>query len=255
MSSIRKNLKRVEEVFMTTAIQIHSLKNAEDIQAYLESVDSIFRSVAYECASYLKAYQSLITHGDLREWNEFDQLHNDDHIFHIWVGLGWGISKAEKLAVQSSMSNDKKRSLVIDGIGYYHALYKGRQTLKAHTYPEDIEEKDKTYFDVGVGRRLWYHCFGQIEGLKTILQGFQKNRLPSLWRGIGVASAYVGGDEVKTFKQLEIVSGQNVTNFREGQHSALFARIKANSRHEQIEWLEKSLGLSGVNFGIWHNLA
>lgn len=196
-----------------------------DIIPSLEEESPEYRSIAYEGASFEIAMKDLATNNKLHPWKEFKNA-SRIHSFHVDIGLGWAFAKTG-VSPQSYVEsiNDLSGSMVLDGIGYYHSLYKGRSTLKNKTVPPAIEGKNLDLFDQGVGRRLWYMAKGNEQEAIELLHNFAASRHGALFRGIGIACGYVGGCKEHQLKYLKEISASHLGQLQFGITLAGVSRV------------------------------
>ena len=119
--------------------------------------------------------------------------------------------------------------MVFDGMGYYYALFKGRKTIKEQALPPDIGDKEWFGFDQGIGRRCWYMAKGNVQEVSRLIQSFSESRQKNLWRGLGIACGYVGGNSREDLEQISNVAGAYLTELRTGILLAAISRIASNS--------------------------
>src|SRR4030095_9223172 len=123
--------------------------------------------------------------------------------------------------------------MVYDGIGYYHGLFKGRSVIKKKMIPAEIE--DINGFDQGLGRRLWYLKKGNIDHLLELLNDFDEVRRGDLWRGAGIACAYVGGNKTAALQHLSNAAGAYKRQLELGITLAAVSRIASDSITEDVK--------------------
>jgi len=194
-----------------------------------------YRSIAYEGASFEIAMKDLVSGQRLRQWNEFKNA-SQLHSFHVDIGLGWALAKTQ-LSPHSfaESTNDLSGSMILDGVGYYHALYKGRSTLKDKAVPPSIQEESLRLFDQGVGRRLWYVAKGNEQEVIELLHNFPVSRHGALFRGIGIACGYVGGCEEHQLTYLKEISEGNLEQLQFGITLAAISRIISDTATPDID--------------------
>ncbi|MBL0272347.1 MAG: DUF1702 family protein [Chitinophagaceae bacterium] len=95
-------------------------------------------------------------------------------------------------------------------MGYYAGLFKGRRTIKNQLVPDGIGAQELQGFDQGLGRRLWYNARGEVKEVARLIQTFTSTRHPDLWRGIGIACGYVGGNQQENLELLLTASGHTI---------------------------------------------
>jgi hypothetical protein len=84
-------------------------------------------------------------------------------------------------------------------------------------------------YDQGIGRSLWYSSNADINKIRSEVDSFPVSRHTSLWRGIGIAVAYVGGWDEETLKTLLQYAGTNRIQLAYGAALAAKSRMEANT--------------------------
>ena len=234
-SNVSERMDYIQKLFLGVELHIQNKSALNELIAVLETEPPEFRSVAYESASFEIALKDLKTDPHLDRWKEFRQLCAQQHTFHIDIGLGWAFAKMglhPDLYVQAMQPLVKW--MVFDGAGYYFGLFKGRSTLKNKEIPELIEGDSLHGFDQGLGRRLWYMVKGNVNEVIKLVESFPLSRHPDLFRGIGIASGYVGGNKEDDLLFLSLLSGENRQQLQLGIMLAAISRIASDSINEDI---------------------
>jgi hypothetical protein len=229
-------MEYIQKLFLT--VQDYTQKNheLEELISFLDSEPPEFRSVAYESASMAKGLQELSDGKELNNWKIFYQRSASVHTFHMDIGLGWAFAKTEISPTSYLESlNPLMRWMVYDGIGYYYGLFKGRRTVKNQQIPEGIDATELYGFDQGLGRRLWYIAKGEVKEVTDLIQAFLATRQPDLWRGVGIACGYVGGNKQEDLEFLLSASGACRKQLQTGITLAAISRIASNSITADIE--------------------
>ena len=233
---VATKMEYIQQLFLAVHHFIRTEPEVQDLISYLESEPMEFRSIAYESASFGLGLLDFSKGTDLDKWEHFYNQIGKIHRFHFEIGLGWAFAKTKTLPSQNWKSlHPLMRWMVFDGIGYYHALYKGRRTIKNKIIPEEIEEKDRPGYDQGIGRRLWYVAKGDVEKLIQLTKDFPFSRHSNLWRGIGIACGYVGGSEEKKLVALLKASGEFKKNICTGIALAAISRKTSENVTENIK--------------------
>ncbi len=228
-------MEYIQKLFLH--VQEYMQKNPEldELIAFLDSEPPEFRSVAYESASIEIAIAELRNGKKFHNWINFYQRSANEHTFHMDIGLGWAFAKSEisPTPYLESLLRVTIR-MVFDGIGYYYGLFKGRRTVKNQLVPESISGQELHSFDQGLGRRLWYISKGEVNELVQLIQPFPLSRQADLWRGVGIACGYVGGNEKENLERLLICSNQFAKQLCTGVTLAAISRNASNSVSEDI---------------------
>ncbi len=230
------NMDKIREVFEYAQNLVESGDDLKTIIAKLEDTDNEFRSIAYESVSMGIALNDLSKGDSLTSWLEFTNVYAQDHLALVHAGLGWAIAQNGRPALALLEQIDPiMRSRVIDGIGYYNGIFRQRQSIKLLVIPAEYQNKLSGAFDRGIGRSIWYICKGDIENVHRMIQGFPADRHTQLWRGLGVATAFVGGCNEEVLKSLFSASGEHQAQLATGAILATKNRMQANALTKDIE--------------------
>jgi hypothetical protein len=234
--NVSDRMEYIQKLFLDVEQTVEKIGDLNGIFDLLDKEAPEFRSVAYESASMVIGIRDLCNKKMLDSWEEFRQACSKKHTFHIDIGLGWafaktGISPADFLGPMKPVV----KWMVFDGIGYYYGLFKGRNTIKNKIIPEGIEKESLDGFDEGLGRRLWYMAKGDVNALIPVLQDFNEARHSNLWRGVGIACGYVGGNNENDLVYLLHSSGLHKNQFSRGIMLAAISRNSSNSITEDVK--------------------
>ena len=236
-NNVGHQLRRIKDIFQHAQHNATTEEDLDKLIDHLENTDLEFRSIAYEGASMGRALEDL-SRGDttLHRWRSLMMGRGAAHITQIHVGLGWALAK-QGVPVSSYLEglNPLLRYRVLDGYGYFDALFRTRQTIQNQRRPENLEGKFFAAYDQGVGRSLWYSCQGESSKISVIVEKFTPSRHPDLWRGIGIACSYVGGFEITMLDELSVAALKHKVQLALGAALAARARILANSLTEDME--------------------
>ncbi len=230
MKEVLQRIERIKSVFLETQLFYVSNDDIESLTAYLENIPSEFRSIAYESASMAIAIKDLAHGGVLKNWLHYVSVPAKAHQAQVYVGLGWAIAKSNLLflpVVEKIETRYYHR--VADGCGYYDGSFRQRQTVLSQQIPAYLPEAAMPMYDQGVGRSLWYSCGADIDKVKTKIETFPRERQADLWRGIGIAVAYVGGCDDEYLKTLLKYAGANSIQLACGAALAARSRTMANT--------------------------
>lgn len=234
--SVAAKMECIQKTFL--GVQSYMLKEHQlkEVIAFLDTEPPEFRSVAYESASMEIASLDLSNGNGLSNWKNFYQRFAKAHIFHMDIGLGWAFAKKQISPLPYFESLQTVMSwMVYDGIGYYNGLFNGRRTVKSQLIPVDIDQPTLPGFDQGLGRRLWYISKGNVEHLIQLINPFPLSRQADLWRGVGIACGYVGGNDKTNLVQLKNYSAEFNCQFCNGITLAAISRHASNSITKDIE--------------------
>jgi enediyne biosynthesis protein E3 len=232
--------KKIELVFTTfhEAQSIAENASFEELFEKLHSYEPEFRSVAFEAASMSILSSDLKKNGNSPsdQWNNFFAAHKSLHKSQLLTGFGWALALHEKNPSDFLDQFDPLISMrILDGYGYYHGLLRSRRSVQNIQIPNYITEDLLFAFDQGLGRALWYLSKGDLEKLMTMLEKFPAQRKENLWRGIGTASAYVGGIDSGIYQELNLLAANYSKQFVVGIIFAIRTRMQSNSVTEYIQ--------------------
>jgi hypothetical protein len=232
--------KKIEQIISTfqSAQAITENTGYEDLFEKLSSFEPEFRSVAFEAASMsiLSSYLKSNSSNQLEQWKNFYSTHQSIHKSTLLTGFGWALAVHERNPADFFDQFDPLVAMrILDGYGYYHGLMRSRRSIHNLEIPEYITKDLLFVFDQGLGRALWYLSKGDLEKLMALIQKFPDERKLNLWRGIGTASAYVGGVDVSIYKELNQLAANNSKQFIVGVFFAIRTRMHSNSITEYIK--------------------
>lgn len=216
-NQVLQHIDQVMQRFLSTQQLIMKL-GIEETAAILEEDKDLFQSVGFEAISMAIADSSL--QQDNLDWSIWDNsfsIYRERYASQFLTGLGWALAKnqadySEKLNTFSPF----EQARVLDGYGYFYGLFRSRTCVRGAIIPESISEKELAFFDMGLGRSLWYLSKGNLEQICKFLAGFNEKRLPSLVLGIGLASTFVGGLTDEELSTLHLWSGDYQSVFEKG---------------------------------------
>ncbi len=225
---IAQRMEKIRFVFQH-ALQFSSSNDDPAIDAYLKNVEPEFRAVAYEAAAMSLALKDIQDRA-LMNWRAFVRRSEPAYVPHIHVGLGWAIAK-QKISSLIFLDSLKPSLMfrVLDGHGYYDGIFRQVQTINSQSRPDPIELIYQASYDQGVGRCLWYASSGDVDRVEKAVSDFSSERHAALWRGVGIAAAFVGGcDESKIYSLLEKASTE-AKHLSFGVAMAIKARFVTNT--------------------------
>ncbi len=208
----------------------------EELLPYLEDREADFRSIGYESVSMSIALKELQhfpgpSHQPiLKEWLSFLEGPATKHKAQVYIGLGWAIAKLD-IPFSEVVQNLEARfhHRVADGCGYYDGSFRQRQTILGLQVPSYLPASALPIYYQGVGRSLWYSCGADIEKIRKKINGFSAEFQPDLWRGLGIAIAYVGGCDEKALKIIMEDAGINGIQLACGAALAAGSRLTASA--------------------------
>jgi enediyne biosynthesis protein E3 len=220
--SIAERIDRIVETFKAACLVAEANGYSEALLAHLESADAYYRSVAFEGAA-----MGLAKCSPLSFWNHFMRSKGLPHAVQVHVGLGWYFAERQEPVPTEVRWLD--RDSILDGYGYYMGLFRRRLSIRTHSLPDWLTDAELPAFDRGVGRSLWYISKGDVEQLAAMVYSFPDARQPHLWRGVGIAVAYVGGCSETLLGEIASAASVYRPLLLEGAERALRSRTQAGT--------------------------
>jgi len=211
MNSALQNTENIRAVFLETQLFYAKHDNMPALIEYLEHTEKEFSSIAYESASMAIALKDFEADTFPHRWLLFANGAAAAHQAQVYVGLGWAIAKSNFSFLTAVKKLDPQFYFrIADGCGYYDASFKRRQVIINQQQPAYLPAAAMPMYYQGVGRSIWYTEKADIHQIRCKIESFATERHADLWRGIGIAVAYVGGcndDDLKTLFKYASVNG------------------------------------------------
>jgi len=236
MEEVLRRMETIRHLFIDTKSFCELNYDLNAIKNYLENIPPLFRSIAYESASMSIAVKSFEANNSLENWHPFSDGIAKNHRAQVYIGLGWAIAKQNLLfgAIVSKFDN-ALQCYVADGCGYYDGSFRQRQTILSQQLPVYLAVTLLPLYDQGVGRSLWYTYNADVDRIKNKVETFSAGRQPLLWKGIGIAVAYMGGCDDKLLKDIFESAGGCTVQLAEGAALAVKSRAEANATTNDTE--------------------
>jgi hypothetical protein len=196
--------------------------------------DSHHVGFAYEGAGMALALLDLL---NLRSTNRLQSFITREAVNHDYITVvGAGLAAARAPWAWSRLKSyvAKLDPLVSwcmpDGFGFHQGFFYPERFVDRHEgAPEDFTLDARRLFDSGVARSLWWTCGASPELIARTISGFEEERRPELWCGIGIACAYAGGDNGDSLAGLRELSHKYLVHFLSGLPFAARMRQKAGT--------------------------
>lgn len=229
-------MERIKTLFQQSKEFATETNDLNKIVSNCKKADNEFRSVAFEAAAMALAEKDLSDNNPLERWRQFLTNHAFSHAAQVHVGLGWALSK-------NTIKSDKFMDLiepfmvsrVIDGMGYYDGIFKKRLCFNNKKISDKIIPEHHEYYDQGIGRSIWYKCEGNIIECKELIESFSSTRQPNMWKGIGIASAYIGGCDEKMIQEIFVMADQYQSKLSFGAAMVAKGRSKSETINSDID--------------------
>ncbi|MFN8311106.1 MAG: DUF1702 family protein [Chitinophagales bacterium] len=225
--AIPSRLEEVRDIFLQTE-DFANRNGLQQAVRFAQELQTDFTSVAFEALAKYAAEKDFHSNDTLSLWKDV-QREFQEHDVQVHIGLGWALAAHPEHYTNSIWQIDTwMQPRVLDGIGYAltTAQFKLRVLMKKE--PDFIEAAHRSFFDQGLGRRLWYHCLGKPEQIAQLTGAFPETRQKAIWRGTGIAAAYVGGLDENTYNRL-IEFSTHKNDLKTGMALAIDSRVKARS--------------------------
>lgn len=230
MKEVSLKIEKIKSVFQETQSYFSEHNNIQDLIGYLDNQEPTYRSIAYESASMAIAMNDFENDTELNTWRYFAEVQALPHQAQVYIGLGWAIAKLNIPFLSGVEKIDKRfYHRIADGCGYYDGSFRQRQTVLSQQIPHNLPVTALHVYDQGIGRSLWYSNNADINKIRSKIDSFQNNRQTDLWRGVGIAIAYVGGCDDNTLKILLKDTVSNSLDLISGAAIAYMSRKQANS--------------------------
>jgi len=225
--SIAQRVERIVATFKAAREVAEQEGLSATLSEHLAQSDAYYRSVAFEGAAMGLALR------DVSIWKDFLLHDGASHAVQIHIGLGWALAEQQKPVEEHADWHD--RDSVLDGYGYYHGLFRRRLSIRTQGIPTGLTDAQLPAFDRGLGRSIWYISKGDVALLKRMTDAFPESRQPNLWRGIGIAVAFVGGCDGPLLRQIACAASAFRPQLLEGAARALKSRTVAGTPIEDAE--------------------
>lgn len=230
MTSANGNMELIQSTFREAKEMALVTSDLNMLNNKLLNFPAEFISVGYEGASNGIALKSIEDTNSLTNWNTFYHDYAAAHSAQVHVGLGWAFSELEKDFSSFDIAIDPlMKYRVLDGYGYYEGIFKRRQSIRTQQTPEHFDALSVRAYNQGLGRSFWYIAQGEVEKLTRLASLFPDNRLHDLWRGIGIAVAYVGGNGKLSLQEIVNQAGYYQSSFKCGASLLIQSRYKAKT--------------------------
>lgn len=225
MNTALENTEKIKTIFLETQLFYAKHDDMPALIEYLEHTEKEFSSIAYESASMAIALKNFETNTFPHDWLLFANGPAAAHQAQVYVGLGWAIAKLNLSFLTAVKKIDAQFYFrIADGCGYYDGSFKRRQTVINKQLPAYLPAAAMPMYDQGIGRSIWYTEKTDIHKICSTIETFAANRHANLWRGVGIAVAYVGGCDDEDLKTL--LQYANANSFQLACGAALAARSR-----------------------------
>ncbi|MFD8533608.1 DUF1702 family protein [Streptosporangium canum] len=234
----REQLETIGATFLTGYAYAAEARSPAEAEEWLEQVPRQFRGFAYEGAGM--AFTILdampVGGGGGGKLAGFLAGRGNDHIYMVYVGIGWAMARLPRfLWPKSSTLDPLLLWLVHDGYGFHQAYFRTQQYVheqyQAPGFPwpaDDPTSYANRAIDQGIGRALWFVNGTDGDRVASMIEGFPESRRADLYGGAGLAATYAGGaqeDELLAFRER---AGEYRPLLAQGSAFAAEARVRAD---------------------------
>ncbi|MFF5207192.1 DUF1702 family protein [Streptosporangium sp. NPDC000396] len=230
-------LETVGEMFLTGYAYAAEARSPAEAEERLERIPRQFRGFAYEGAGM--AFTILdampVGGGGGGKLAGFLAGRGNDHIYMVYVGVGWAMARLPRFLWPKSAEFDPLLLwLMHDGYGFHQAYFHTQryvhEQFQAPGFPwpaDDTRSYANRAIDQGIGRALWFIGGTDGDRVTSLIEKFPESRRSDLYGGAGLAATYAGGaqeDELRKFWQR---AGDYRPQLAQGSAFAAEARIRA----------------------------
>lgn len=230
MNAALQKTEEIKTVFLETQLFYAKHDSMPTLIEYLEHTEEEFSSIAYESASMAIALKDFEIDTFPHTWLSFANGPAAAHQAQVYVGLGWAIAKSNfPFLTAVEKLNAQLYFRIADGCGYYDGSFKHRRTVTNQELPVYLPAAALPMYDQGIGRSIWYTEKTDIHKIRSKIETFATGRHGDLWRGVGIAVAYVGGCNDEDLKTLLKYAATNAVQLAYGAGLAARSRTMANT--------------------------
>ncbi len=236
MNIAAQKMEQVREVFQAAKSFCSMERNLQKIIAFCENAQPEFTSIAYEAASMQIGLRDFDENNSLKSWKHFADDLAKPHAAQVYAGLGWAVAQ-QTLPLETIIETlpELLKYRVADGCGYYDGTFRNRQTVRNKQLPIYISGKNLQPYFQGVGRSLWYISKADVAKTNELLLSFDEKYNADMWRGVGIAVAYVGGCDEATWTELKNYAHNYLPQFTCGIALGVRSRVMAKIITDEAE--------------------
>jgi hypothetical protein len=236
-------LETIGRAFLTGYAYAAEAKTADEARVRLDEIPTRFRGFAYEGAAMGFAVLDALPGGGSRRLTDFVAGAGADHIYMVYVGMGWAMARVPRLRwTKISTPDPLLRWLVLDGYGFHQAYFHTRsyveQQYQAPSFPWPRSGSGPyvpRVIDQGIGRALWFVAGTDTELVASAVEKFAEHRRADLYSGVGLAATYAGGATEKELRGLWQRAGDYRPQLALGCAFAAEARLRADLLVPHVE--------------------
>jgi enediyne biosynthesis protein E3 len=195
-------LETVGKKFLAGYAYAMEARTPAEAEERLEQIPEKFRGFAYEGAGMGFGMLDGLPGGGKSHVDDFLKGRGANHIYIIYVGVGWAMARLPRFAWPKPESLHPLLGwLALDGYGFHQAYFKTQKYVtEQYQDPKFPWPKGKSYYankviDQGIGRALWFVAGTDAELATKLIESFPADRHSDLYAGAGLAATYAGGPD------------------------------------------------------------
>lgn len=231
----RELLETVGRMFLAGYAYAAEAAVPTDAEEPLERIPTQFKGFAYEGAAMGFAVRDGLPFGRRDHVARFLEGRARDHIYMVYVGIGWAMARLPRFRWPDGASLDPLlRWLVLDGYGFHQAYFHTRRYIHeqyvddAFPWPCDGERwYANRAIDQGIGRAMWFVNGTDAELVANMIDKFPEARRADLYSGAGLAATYAGGVDAEELRGFLRRAGEHAPFVSQASSFAAEARVRA----------------------------
>jgi hypothetical protein len=199
-----------------------------------------FVGFAYEGAGLYFALSDLFagrSESRLAAFTRYAQQHD----FITMVGAGFAIARVpfglRRLESYQRTLDPMTAWCLADGYGFHQGFFHWKRFIeKRQGAPASFKLQNRSLFDAGVGRSMWWVFGADPVPIANTISRFESDRQSEMWAGIGTALAYAGGGPSRVATVLLDLAGPHASDLLSGIPFAAHMRDKGMN---PAEWTDE----------------
>jgi hypothetical protein len=234
----RESLEAAGRTFLAGFGHAAETASADQAGRRLETVERPLRGFAYEGAGMACAIRDGVPLGHRHHVADLLAGPAKPHTYMTYVGVGWALARLPKFcwpAATSGVTDPLLRWLVHDGYGFHQAYFRTDRYVHRQFRERDFgwpADGPASYaaraIDQGIGRALWFVGGTDVAVVAGLVDGFDADRRPDLFAGVGLAATYAGGADEAELRALAERAGDCRAQLAQGSAFAASARVIAD---------------------------
>ena len=179
-SMVSNKLDAVQDTFQKGFDFAADISSLSSLASKLDTLDKEFLSIAYEGASMNIALNCFEAGDEIKPWFEFLESAERAHGIQYHIGLGWALAQLQlNTTIYLQLLDPIERYRVLDGYGYYEAMFRTKKSILNQLRPEGLNEGGISAYYQGIGRGIWYLSRGELAEVQNMMDRFQKEKRPT----------------------------------------------------------------------------